>query len=458
MSKRFIMILVAMFVVGIAVSAYAEVQNVKLGGDIQVQAVARNSFQTDDTAEHERGIIGAARVQVDADLTDNVSATMRLLSERLWGDEDDNTTNVDMDLAYITLRELAGYPITLVVGRQELRYGNALIIGDYDGNGIAATATPLPTTLTDLSLRKSFDAIKMILDYDPLVIDIVHAQIEENTTTRADDVKLSGVNANYRVNNDFTAEAYIWSRDREVGSTGLTDDWNQGERLNVTGVRGVFTGIKNLTLGLEGAYQFGDHVDNNTLYPNDSVRTAGEKYRHQAYGYQITSLYMMPDVKYTPMINMSYTELSGDKDLNNNRHYKGWDAMFEDQAGGTIFNKILGFSNCRLFNLGGSLRPMDDVTVKLDWYNLRMIQPFNQASGGDGTVTRILSGVASDANTTCRIGKRHLADELDLVITYDYTEDVQFVLNSGVFFPGEVFDKLNRKRASQVIGSMKVTF
>jgi hypothetical protein len=358
------------------------------------------------------------------------------------------------------MKEFLCSPLTLTIGRQELRYGNAFIIGDVDTNAISTSnVSALPSTLTDLSLRKSFDAIKAVLNYDPLTIDLVGAAIEENITTAADDVTLVGINANYRVNNNLGTEVYLWSRDREAGSTGITiADAANGERLNTLGARGVYTGIKNLILGLEGAYQFGDHVASATLYPNDTVRTANLKYKHRAYGIQANAMYMMPDRKYTPSVSMSLTQLSGDKDLNNNGTYKGWDAMYEDQGAGTIMNKIVGFSNCRLLNLGASLKPMDDVTVKLDWYHLRLLQPFNQASGGDGTVSKILSGVASDTASTVRIGKRHVADEIDLGVTYDYTEDVQLGLVGGIYIPGSVYDKLNRKNASQVIGSMKVTF
>src|SRR3989338_8971955 len=100
MNKRLIMILALAFVVGIAFSAYAEVQNVKVSGDINVQGVSRNNlilrgnsnapkFDDVQTAfnEYDRrisGIISQMRLRVDADLTDNVSTTVRLINERVW--------------------------------------------------------------------------------------------------------------------------------------------------------------------------------------------------------------------------------------------------------------------------------------------------------------------------------------------------------------------------------------
>jgi len=50
-----------------------------------------------------------------------------------------------------------------------------------------------------------------------------------------------------------------------------------------------------------------------------------------------------------------------------------------------------------------------------------------------------------------------LGNEVDLGVTYDYTEDVQFTLSGGAFMPGASFNE-NKETAKQLIGSMKVTF
>jgi len=460
MSKRLILILALAFVVGIAFAAYAEVQNVKVSGDLLIQGVARNRFDVPirTTPDKERAILSAVRVRIDADLTDNVATTVRLLNERVWGDEADavSSTGIGLDLAYVTLKEFLYSPLTMIVGRQELRYGNGLIIGDPDTNAIASTSSALPTTLKDLSVRKAFDAVKAVLNYDPLVVDLVYAKIEENTTTTSDDVRLMGLNAAYALRKDLLTEGYLWSRDREFGSTGIGILAGNGERLNVLGTRAVYTGIQDLTLGLEGAWQFGDHLAETGLYP-DERRTTANNYKSKvnAYAIQLTSNYVIPRMKkYSPAVNFSYTRLSGDKDRSISDNYTGWNPMFEDQAGGTIFNRIVGYSNAQLINLGGSMKPMDDVTVKLDWYNIRLLQTFNTAADA----TRDLSGIGADTDATIKGDKSHLADEVDLNLIYDYTEDVQIGLNAGMYIPGAVYDKVNKKTATQVIGSMKVTF
>ncbi len=54
--------------------------------------------------------------------------------------------------------------------------------------------------------------------------------------------------------------------------------------------------------------------------------------------------------------------------------------------------------------------------------------------------------------------KKSLGNALDITATYDYTEDVQFGLTAGMFACGKAFASSNDRTATQVIGSMKVSF
>jgi hypothetical protein len=51
-----------------------------------------------------------------------------------------------------------------------------------------------------------------------------------------------------------------------------------------------------------------------------------------------------------------------------------------------------------------------------------------------------------------------IGDEVDIVLTYDYTEDVQFGLLAAWFFPGDYFPGGQDDTASDIVGSMKVSF
>jgi len=119
-------LLVAVIAVLIASPAFASIQNVKVSGDIQTTYVNRQDFSLGalnspiDLTLGDSGSLGTpaglksqslvaeqTRVRVDADLSDNISATVRLINERAWGTPTSvaGGDDVDLDLAYVTLRE-----------------------------------------------------------------------------------------------------------------------------------------------------------------------------------------------------------------------------------------------------------------------------------------------------------------------------------------------------------------
>ena len=70
----------------------------------------------------------------------------------------------------VEFKEFLYQPLTVIVGRQNLRYGNGLIIGDPDTDQTASGKVPV--AISDLSLRKSFDAVRGIFDFAPWTIDV----------------------------------------------------------------------------------------------------------------------------------------------------------------------------------------------------------------------------------------------------------------------------------------------
>jgi hypothetical protein len=218
MGKRLIFVLAIALAISFTTAAYAEVQNLKVSGDLLLRGTNRRHFSLNDNDLKYKGagLLSAARVRIDADLTDNVGVTVRLLNERSWTQENNENTDIDLDLAYVTLKEFLYSPLSLTVGRQELRYGNAFIIGDVDGNG-ASVAANVPA---DLSMRKAFDAIRAVLNYDPLVVELIYSKVNENDTwytgtAERNDLDLYGINAKMDLSGlgiTGTGEVYFFRR------------------------------------------------------------------------------------------------------------------------------------------------------------------------------------------------------------------------------------------------------
>ncbi len=432
MSKRLIIVLALALVVGLAFSAaYAEVQNVKVSGDINILGVLRNNFDLGNgTApkENDKGRFFATqiRVRIDADLTDNVAATVRLINERNWTTETNSSTDIDLDLAYVTLKEFLYSPLTLTLGRQELRFGNQLIIGN-NGTYTAGSINGLPS---DLSERNSFDALRATLNYDPLVVDLVYAKASDANVNASDDVDLFGINASYDLTKKLNLQGYIWDRkDKSVntGDNNKDDTYTLGALINATP-------IENLKASLEAAWQFG------TVRP-----TAGVRENRKAYAIQAMLDYTFAKVKFTPAFGASYTYLSG------THKYAGWNQMYYNENLGNIAYAILPFTNMNVFNLKASIKPMEDLTISALYGNYSLVRNVNNLTSGKFDN----NGVAYLNNTAIN-NKKDLGNEVDLTATYAYTEDVQLGLTMGAFFPGKAFK--DSRMANQAVASMKVTF
>jgi len=420
MIKRLSVLLCLALVAGLACSAYAEVQNVKVGGDITVLGVGRSNFDlangsAGDKENDQRSLFATqTRVRIDSDLTDNVTATLRLINERSWTTEDNASTDIDLDLAYVTLKEFLYSPLSLKIGRQELRFGNALIIGSvntYD----AGVLNGVPS---DLSIRKSFDALRATLNYDPLVVDTFYAKINEGTQTINDDTDLYGVNAAY----DFgtkgaKAEVYLFSKNDSSA--------DKNDKVNTVGTLLSAQLVENLNTSLEVAYQDG--------YDRSS------SVKRNAWAMQAMADYTFADVSMKPNVGLGYTYLSGDKDSSDSKN-KAWNSMYYDQALNNITYAILPFSNLRVANLKGGLKPMEDLSLSAV-YGYYMLDKKTDTFGGYAMNS-----------------KKDLGNALDITATYDYTEDVQFGLTAGMFAPGKAFASSNDRTATQLIGSMKVSF
>ncbi len=447
MNKRLIFLLAFAFVVGTGLSAYAAVQNMKVGGDLIAGGIVRDNFSLggnsaagNKNADKENLFLSQLRVKVDADLTDNVATTVRLINERSWGQAGGTTIDIiDIDLAYVTLKEFLYSPLTLTLGRQEIDLGNGLIISNSRNYGTFLSGTP-----SDLSLRKAFDAIRANLNYDPLEVDAIYAKVAENTrrgtvlAPQNDDKDLYGVNVSYNITKETKAEGYLFYLKNASTTT------NKNDNLCVVG--GLLSGkpIDNLTASIESAFQLGDRTT-----------TGSTQKDYKAWALQPILTYDLKGIqkieKYAPQVSLSCTYLSGDK-VSTDSRYQLWNPVFFDQSLNSITHAIIPFSNLQVINLGTSAKPVNDVTLLLDYGYYRLAKkassltaPYNDSDGVSyGTYTLT--------------GNKELGSALDICALYDYTEDVQIGLATSMFFPGKAFDSNNDAKAMQVIGSMKVTF
>jgi len=479
-------------VFAVSAIAYAETQSVKISGDVTMRAFARGHYNLTSKASgaNAPGVAGVANVatvsndwdtflqstaevQVDADLTDNVAAVIRLVNQRVWGQNNQtnsgitnnaaevvadsaNSYEVVADLAYIELKEFLYAPLTLRIGRQDLWFGRGFIIGNSLMNPTDSLYAPEYTAIN------SFDAIRATLDYDPWTIDLVYAKIDEHQSKADDDINLWGVNIGY-VFDQYNAEAelYYWyNQDRlpqDVIVGVASTDPVYGNDTHVFGVRGSMDPIEDWTIALEAAYQGGQIRNPYTLKENERSAWAIDA--------EVECRVWQDDFSWKPVASLEYIFYSGQTSTDDgvwhgwNRMYRGkFDTAIREFQGTfypTAQNGVMNNSTTNQHQLlvKGVIEPMDDVTVTgkyaFFWLDKNVGIWSADTTSGTGSPNTGTSNTWTD---------RCLGSEVDILVNWDYTEDVSFNLLAGWFIPGGHFESPNNRIATDVVGTVKLSF
>jgi len=421
---------VAALLVAFAVPASAETQNIKVSGDIKAAYVYQQNIDlTDNDGNNQNFFIQQIGLNVEADLTDNVSTYVRLLNERDWDGINSTSSdfNILLDEAYVTLKEMLYAPLTVKIGRQNIWLGKGFLIGN-SGPGNWANGA-LPSTIQEYSGLTAFDAIRATLDYDPWTIDLIYSKIIDNDVAVYGDRDLYVANIGY----DFTkydaeAEAYyIYAHDKTSRSAS-----NKSNNVSTIGLRGSLVPFDSMNLWAEGAYQFG------------KARTATLDVNRKAGAVDVGADYTFTDVKWTPTLGAEWIWLSGDKQ--SSTRWEGFDPLFRGKFDNYLsdFREItkvttqggtIGTTNQQSIALFGSIAPVTDITMDARW-----------------------TALWHDEKITAGSESKKLGYELDGKVAYDYTEDVQFSVCGGVLWPGAYYTSPNDKTASQIVAGVAVDF
>jgi len=433
MRSKIWLILAGILICGISIPAFSAVEKVKVGGDLTIYGVYRKNFdfiKDSVSKDNQHFFQTTARVYVSADLTDNVSAMIRLINERDWGKEVNsrysgaNNTDVNLDLAYIKVKDIMTPGLTLTVGRQEIQIGEGLVVGSAYS---AADYKVKELVAPDLGVQKAFDAIK--IDYEssvlPLTLSGFMAKMYEDIggSTSSGDITLYGASLLWKPEN-FTVEPYYVAQ-----ITAFEDKGNEFD-LSTAGIRVTCNvpAVEGLSLKGEYAKQFGD---------------AGSA-DFKGFAGLLGVSYLIP-ADMSPVVSLNYNYFSGGKwtDKDVKYWYPVAPSNVADRVGKITYASLcpygeLSFGGLQVVNLGFALKPLDKLTLNLDWYNLRLVKAY-------------LSGV-----------KKAIGNEIDFGLTYNYTEDLAFGLDIGYLMKGKYIKQVvgagYAASPFQAIASMKVAF
>ena len=480
-------------------SVYAETQSVKVSGDLTMRGIYRNAYDYQGAPNEGTGTLGnidsadqsffmtTAEIEVAADLTDNVSTVIRLLNQRDWdvyyrsitdgtspapngrGGYGGNYDQFDvmLDLAYVQLKDFIYSPLTLTIGRQDLWFGKGFIVGANLQNPGAGTPSSssgavqgnntVPVgnlSAPEYTAVTSFDAIKAVLDYDPWTITGVYSKVYEDAIQANDDVNLWIVNVGYKFD-AYKAESEGYMIIKKDDSAGEISPIKHGNDVYTWGLRGSFDPIDVITIAGEGAYQGGQYVGSRKqIHSRDrsawALDVSGE------------CRYMVEKFAWKPKVGVEYVYYSGNKPEDNpdvaSGDYNGWDGMYRGKFDSAIREFVgsfyatsryparannmqtyadASFTNQHQVIFMGSIQPIESLTLKANYnlfYNQEQYVIWNDKSGG------------------------FVGQELDLQANWDYTEDVSFGLLAGWFIPGEVYFDNRNDVATDLVGTVKVSF
>ncbi len=481
------LILVAL-AIAFAIPAFAETQSIKLSGDLAIRYISReeydfNSHDADFADTDASYFMTNAEIQLDADLTDNVSTTIRLVNQHDWnvseicnegqethtdhdrlglglGQDSFEEFDVLVDLAYITLKEFFFTPLTVRIGKQDLWFGKGFIIGaNYEDPNDQISADEF-TSFT------SFKAIRATWDFEPWTLDAVFAQIEENEVQADDDEQLYGANLGCVLDYyNAETEVYYWFvKDDEIPNQ--IPYTGKENRIHCFGTRGSFEPHEDITIWGELALQRGTYVA-------DQAQT--EIRDREAYAVDLGAEFRLWEEQYAwkPIVGAEYIYYSGqNRDSDTEGHdYHAWDRMYRGKVDSAIHEWYNVFyttglptteradTNLHQLILMGSIQPMDNLTVDARWINFRLAENHQ------------LNPAATMGSENKDVG-----NEVDIELTYEYTEDVTFGLLGAWFWAGDYYTEpeevdegasvnpgfTNRGKskevASEVVATCKVSF
>lgn len=457
-------------------SAYAELQNVEVGGEIRIRFRANLNYQNgpaglvarrpqsyaygipvgaggflsryrfDDQGNDNHYAEMRTRLNVKADFSDNVGAFIQLDSYDVWGEDFRSgnyltgadsramtTDDVEVLQAYIEVRELWGTPLSLKIGRQMAKLDKGWLIGDEF------------TGLIGMSL----DAILLTYAWEDLTVRAIWSKLVETSPAEEDgDVDFYAVHGTYAGLEALNLSGYwFFLRDaRAIPNTsgpflaGLEGLLGLGgydtTTLHTVGIR-AWGEASQWDYDLELAYQFGNAGQHGALFPMAPWMPYGDNdAEYDSWGTDLEVGYTF-DVKWQPRVYLGGAYFDGE----DNREASFWEWLnpFTKPQASVSFNRLLAnanrkysfildsgqtLSNFSDLRTGVIVEPTDSITVGFEVEKFWVNEPFHMP-------------VFAPLNFWTKESSRDLGIQASLWGKYYYTDDLWVRFRWEHLFAGE---------------------
>lgn len=483
------------FVAFVALPTFADLQNVRVGGQVRVRGnFWQQSFNTrfapwlvgprlripatmltgrpigdafggqsamsfwswDSRGADYNVIEQRTTLNVAADFTDQVAAFIELESFDIWGEDFRSDyvtgldaraqTNDDVEVyqAYIEAGEMFGYPVSLRVGRQELALGSQWLVG---------TGSNFPEFRGN-----SFDAIRLTYGGDTYSADLFWAKLAENSPWEQDgDIDLYGLYGSCSAVENWTFDAYwLWLRDaRSVADTyrGWVGEWIEDvvgvddydpTNLHTVGLRAAGM-VGGFDLAAEAAYQFGNADQVGSLfapytYGDDDADFSAWAAEAEA-GYRF-------DVAWQPRVYLGGAYFDGE----DNRDISFWEwlwpfhrpeasvsfnRLFSNRVYSPVLDEIGQLTNFWTGRAGVEVSPTEKIDVNLDVAYYAAVDEFDHPVPRPWYYRDAIIILGHPFSFITRETDSELGWETSVSATYRYSEDLIFEAGWTHLFTGD---------------------
>jgi hypothetical protein len=255
-------------------------------------------------ATQDRWLESVGRLGMDVDLTDQIAVQLQGTGQAINGDADNynlikkDVLKFEVDLANITFKNIVAAPLSVTLGRQDIKVGDGFLIYDGYYDTVALWLTPIT----------SFNAIKFSYNPGPFTFDLFYAETIVDSQNFeavlvdgvgfAGDRSLLGLNTNLK-----TKDSGEW----DLGIFVVDDESVINSDTIALSLRGTYETQTSPTLTLTGEVvsEFGT-----TNAKNHSLSTTSQ--HREAVGGHIDGTLSFNEIKFTPYLKGRYSHFPGD--------------------------------------------------------------------------------------------------------------------------------------------------
>jgi hypothetical protein len=414
--------LAVLFVTSISSTVMAERTALSIGGKLELLAGYAENIGTMNAAGVQAGIGNRdvdnrveekINLDIDADMTDNVSVHIGLEQSGAWGSGgvlgggagvtiDGQGAALAIDEAYVVVKELIIEQVTAKAGVQSLEYSLR-----NDGNAMFLSVPEI-------------GAWKVTLNYDPLYVDvIVGTLVETRTTYGENDTALYAAAVEYYLENKGKVQVILLSIADE------NDDFNMTEYS--AGV--TYMVIEDLEIFVQIGGQSGEVADG---------VDAG------CMAYNLGCEYTFSKVNRKPYVGISYQYFGGDDADANWVNFGDVDETIVLEADRDLrdhdagLGKILTDNYSVIRIVGGCV--IDDKT---------------SVDAGLGMFSSVEDGAAAGALNSG--GDTAIGTEIDVKVTYKLTDDLVLGAALGYLASSDVIENTGGEDEAVIVGALTAT-